>query len=320
MRGKIFISYRRDDSAGTVHGIAQYLGRAFGRNQVFLDVDMISGTNFPRELSKRLSECSVLLALIGPQWLNVKDAQGRHRLEDPDDWVRLEIGQALKRGIVVIPVMIGAAQLPDKAALPEDLKGLLDHQAARVSTDLFRNDLAGLAKDISMLRGRTRWPAVAAAVVIAVLIAGAGFGAWQAGWFGRAPSRPQASERPAQRAEPTPPSGPVSTADVRARCVRDQKHPDGADIAADLANNIREPTLPIRLGGRNIGANWRAQRDLARHRRRIRRRRRVTTPHPLAQWTAAARPGRATSTRHAECKRCIDAPRHVEPGQRLWLH
>jgi TIR domain len=77
MRRKIFISYRRADSGAHVQGIAQYLANVFGRKQVVLDVDTISGADFPRTLKKWLSECKVLLVLIGPGWLNdgtIKDA------------------------------------------------------------------------------------------------------------------------------------------------------------------------------------------------------------------------------------------------------
>jgi hypothetical protein len=71
-----------------------------------------------------------MLALIGPDWLNSCDENGHRRLDDPNDWVRLEISRALKRDIAVIPVRINGAELPAKAKLPDDIKGLLDHQAA----------------------------------------------------------------------------------------------------------------------------------------------------------------------------------------------
>jgi hypothetical protein len=235
MPGKIFISYRRDDSAAQVHGIAQYLDRAIGRHQIFVDVDMIPGTNFHRELEKRLGECAVLLALIGPGWLDATDDQNRRRLDDPDDWVRLEISHALKRGITVIPVLLGGAKLPKREALPEDIQGLLDHQAARVGTETFRNDLAGLASDIATLRrGPRRWWIAAAAAAALLIVAGASYGAWVSGWFGPRAS-PSATAPPnpgaptAAPSESAADSRPVSVADVLAHCIKDQRHPDGAD-------------------------------------------------------------------------------------------
>jgi tetratricopeptide (TPR) repeat protein len=173
MPRKIFISYRREDSAANALGIAQYLERAFGRRNVFLDIDMRSGSRFPEELEKRLAECKVLLAVIGPGWGDAQDDEGRRRLNDPEDWVRLEISRALKRGITVIPARVGGAGLPKKGELPDDIKGLLDHQAASVGTTTFRNDMAGLVRDIRAIPGGFPWLGLAA---VAVVLTGVGIG------------------------------------------------------------------------------------------------------------------------------------------------
>jgi hypothetical protein len=98
-----------------------------------------------------------MLALIGPEWLNARDDQGQRRLDSSDDWVQLEIAHALNRGITVIPVRVNATGLPPKAMLPEDIKGLLDHQAVSVSTSSFRSDMAGLAKDIRSIPNPWLW-------------------------------------------------------------------------------------------------------------------------------------------------------------------
>jgi len=148
MRGKIFISYRRDDSASLALGICQFLERQFGRNNVFIDVDMQAGAKFPDLLERRLGECKILLALIGPRWLDARDDAGNRRLDDPNDWVRLEIARALKRGITVIPVRVEGANLPKKSTSPADIQRLLDNQAAVVTTAGFSNEMAGLAHDI----------------------------------------------------------------------------------------------------------------------------------------------------------------------------
>src|ERR1700732_3136706 len=95
-RHKIFISYRREDSAANALSIGQYLEHEFGRQNVFIDIDMRAGTKFPAVLEERLAECKVMLVLIGSQWLNAQDEQGQRRLDSPDDWVRLEIAHALK--------------------------------------------------------------------------------------------------------------------------------------------------------------------------------------------------------------------------------
>ena len=91
MAGKIFISYRREDSAPHALSIGQYLEHEFGRRSVFIDVDMFAGAKFPAVLEQRLAVCKVMLVLIGPRFLNSIDEDGHFRLDNPDDWVRLEL-------------------------------------------------------------------------------------------------------------------------------------------------------------------------------------------------------------------------------------
>jgi hypothetical protein len=159
---KIFISYRRGDSASSALGVAQYLAREFGSKNIFIDVDMSAGANFPATLEKRLAECKVLLALIGPRWLSARDDEGRRRLENPNDWVRLEIARALLRQIPVIPVRIDGAQLPRGTDLPEDIRDLVNSQAAVVTTEGFRNEMAGLVRDIRAIQNPLPWKRIAA--------------------------------------------------------------------------------------------------------------------------------------------------------------
>jgi hypothetical protein len=166
MRNKIFISYRHEDSAPNALGVAQYLENHFSGKNVFIDVDMRAGAKFPNVLEERLAECKVLLALIGPKWLDARDEQNQRRLDKADDWVRLEIAQALKRDITVIPVRVNGAELPSRSSLPDDIRGLLDHQAVSITTAGFRNEMAGLVRDIrSMPESRQvrRLAAIAAA-------------------------------------------------------------------------------------------------------------------------------------------------------------
>jgi hypothetical protein len=158
MPQKIFISYRRQDAGANALGIGQYLEHEFGRKSVFIDVDMRAGAKFPQVLEQRLAECKVMLVLIGPEWLNSRDDQGHRRLESPDDWVRLEIAHALKRDITVIPVRVNGAELPARAALPEDIRGLLDHQA--VSVNQYRISPRNVRpRQRYSLHPRQSWPA-----------------------------------------------------------------------------------------------------------------------------------------------------------------
>lgn len=157
MAGKIFISYRREDTAANALGISQYLEKEFGRKSVFIDVDMRAGAKFPSVLEQRLAECKVMLVLIGPDWLDSRDEQGNRRLDSPDDWPRLEIAQALKRDITVIPVRVGNADLPSRTELPEDIRGLVDHQAISITIPGFRHEMSGLARDIRAIPSRRHW-------------------------------------------------------------------------------------------------------------------------------------------------------------------
>lgn len=162
MPRKIFISYRRQDSGANALGIGQYLEHEFGRKNVFIDVDMRAGAKFPKVLEQLLAECKVMLVLIGPDWLDATDEQGRRRLDDSDDWVRLEISHALSREITVIPVRVNGAELPPKASLPDDIRGLLDHQAVSVTLAGFRNEMSGLVRDIRSIPSYRPWRRIGA--------------------------------------------------------------------------------------------------------------------------------------------------------------
>ena len=123
--GHIFISYRRSDSADIAGRIYDRLTGRFGRNPIFKDVDSIPlGLDFKEYLDAKVSECSVLLAIIGDRWLEASDDTGERRLEDPADFVRIEIESALKGGIPVIPLLVRGAQMPREGKLPDGLKKL----------------------------------------------------------------------------------------------------------------------------------------------------------------------------------------------------
>src|SRR5947209_12396451 len=121
---KIFISYRREDSEHIAGRIYDRLEPCFGRDNVFLDIDTIPfGVDFREHLDQAVGRCDVLLAVIGERWLEVrfKDGpkEGQRRLDDPTDFVRIEIESALARGIPVIPVLVGTARMPDYLELPD---------------------------------------------------------------------------------------------------------------------------------------------------------------------------------------------------------
>jgi Heavy-metal resistance protein CzcE/TIR domain len=121
----IFISYRREDSEGHAGRLCEDLIERFGKAAVFMDVtDIEPGRDFRRVIEQQVAACGVLLAVIGKEWLTAADAQGRRRLDDPADFVRLETASALRRDIPVVPVLVHGASMPGAGQLPDDLKDL----------------------------------------------------------------------------------------------------------------------------------------------------------------------------------------------------
>lgn len=145
----IFISYRRDDSAGFAGALMRELDQSFGSDNVFMDIgDIRAGQDFVQALNEALDGCDVLLAVIGPHWLNTKNASGGRRLDDPDDYVRAEVATALRRGIWVIPVVVEGTAMPAAAELPEDLRPLAVRNAVRISNGAWEHDVGSLSDQI----------------------------------------------------------------------------------------------------------------------------------------------------------------------------
>jgi TIR domain len=127
---RIFISYRRGDTNAWAGRLSDSLKAILGRINVFRDIeDIPPGVEFDTYIARQVGSCDVLIALIGPNWLSVQDEVGRRRLDDPKDFLRLEIATALKRNIPVIPVLVAAAAMPSQDDLPEELKPLSRRQA-----------------------------------------------------------------------------------------------------------------------------------------------------------------------------------------------
>lgn len=123
----IFISYRRSDSAWAAGRIQDFLKIHFKSGSIFRDVEQIGlGQKFPERIQQALESCKIMLVIIGSSWLTIADEYGRRRLDNPEDWVRIEVETALRREILVIPVVLEGAKLPTKIALPDSLKNLID--------------------------------------------------------------------------------------------------------------------------------------------------------------------------------------------------
>jgi hypothetical protein len=143
----IFISYRRDDSEGQAGRLYDDLIRQFGEGSVFMDVAAIEpGFDFRKVIDESVSSCGVLLALIGPAWLDAKDETGRRRLDDALDFVRLETAAALKRDIPVVPVLVAKARMPRAEQLPDDLKELAYRNGVELTHARWDTDVQVLVK------------------------------------------------------------------------------------------------------------------------------------------------------------------------------
>jgi TIR domain len=149
---QIFISYRRQETSHLAGRLFDRLADRFGEDRVFMDVDSIEpGLDFGEAIQQAVGSSDVLLALIGREWLTATDEDGRRRLDDPDDIVRLEIEAALERSIRVIPVLAEGAIMPRRQELPDSLAGLVRRNAVRLAHESFRHEAARLIEVIAKL-------------------------------------------------------------------------------------------------------------------------------------------------------------------------
>jgi hypothetical protein len=155
--GRIFISYRREETAYPAAWLFNRLADRYGGGQVFKDVDSIQlGDDFVEVITRAVGSCDVLLALIGNEWLTITDEHGRRRLDDPDDFVRLEIEAALTRRVRVIPILVEGAQMPRADELPDSLVRLMRRQALELSPNRFEADTSRLLKVLDMTLAEVR--------------------------------------------------------------------------------------------------------------------------------------------------------------------
>ncbi|MBE9109419.1 toll/interleukin-1 receptor domain-containing protein [Nodosilinea sp. LEGE 07298] len=150
-RNAIFISYRRSDSEDITGRIYDHLVIHYGRDSVFKDVNSIPyGIDFRSHIRHWIDLCQVVIAIIGPTWLSVADSEGNRRLEDPNDWVRLEIEIALEKQIPLIPLLVNNANLMGVKDLPHALQSLPFLNGAKVRSDPdFHNDILRLIESIN---------------------------------------------------------------------------------------------------------------------------------------------------------------------------
>ena len=139
----IFVSYRREDSEGEAGRLFDDLVRALGEDSVFMDVAGIQfGRDFRKAIDENVTCCGVLLAIVGPRWTSITDVNGVRRLDNANDFVRLEIASALARDIPVIPVLVHGAAMPHADQLPDNLKDLSYRNSIELTHARWNSDVA----------------------------------------------------------------------------------------------------------------------------------------------------------------------------------
>jgi TIR domain len=153
-RQSVFISYRREETAGHAGRLYDALAERFGQDSVFMDVELPPGIDFIEHITEAVGSCDVLLAVIGPRWTTITGADGTRRIEVPDDFVRLEVETALhRRDIVVIPLLVGGARVPQLDDLPVELRSLARRNALELSDGRWRYDVSRLIDSLTPVLG-----------------------------------------------------------------------------------------------------------------------------------------------------------------------
>jgi len=226
----VFLSYRRDDSSGYAGRLFDNLSERFGRERVFMDIETLEpGMDFVAGIDRAIASCGAVIAMIGPNWIKAQDRDGRRRLDDPHDFIRLEIATALTRGVRVIPVLVHNASMPPEQEMPEALRPLCRLQACEISDNRWDFDVRRLADVLDPLiselgHSSTAAPSVTVApagpadpstppaqksggrsagwlAIVAAVVVAAGGGAW---WLSQSPpaERPQAATEDASGQPP----------------------------------------------------------------------------------------------------------------------
>ena len=254
MTGSIFINYRRADSLSTAGRLHDRLAQAFGQSRLFMDVDHIpAGVDFVDHLNTQVAACQVFLAIIGPNWLNAKDSGGHRRLDNPDDFVTIEIAAALARGIDVIPVLIDDTSMPTAKVLPNSLRALAGRDAVEIRNDQFGRDADALIENLRhRLRGKPTKPdprILAAASMVALLLAGwiglhqMGLPAW-APWARTVMVRAGGGPDRTTADAPAKANGTEEEAELQRLAASETKEPD----SKSEADTQPDPALAVKPG------------------------------------------------------------------------
>ena len=148
----VFISYRRNDSGYAAGRLFDRLSQHFGSDRIFMDIDTIElGDDFVHVIETAVTSSDVVVSIIGSQWLSATNAEGRRRLDDPNDFVRLEIASALDMDVDIIPILLEGVEMPLPEQLPDTLKPLTRRNGISVSNMRFNADVDRLIRGIEAI-------------------------------------------------------------------------------------------------------------------------------------------------------------------------
>jgi hypothetical protein len=148
---RIFISYRRKDTRWFTRQLQENLHTEFPDIEIFWDLELQLGVDFTKAIEDAVSQCTVFLAVIGNDWLTIEDSNGNRRIDNPNDFVRLEIATALVRPIRIIPILVDSTPMPPEQDLPAELRALCKLQALDVDEKRFRHDVNILLQELRQL-------------------------------------------------------------------------------------------------------------------------------------------------------------------------
>jgi hypothetical protein len=148
---KVFISYRRETGAGEARALFNDLEAQLGEGSVFMDVDSIAlGQDFRSILQVTLASCDLMLVLVDKNWAEAKDKQGRSRLSDPNDFVRMEVEAALKRNIAVTPILVQGATIPNADQLPREIADLAYRNGFEITHNRWESDVKEMIRRLNI--------------------------------------------------------------------------------------------------------------------------------------------------------------------------
>ena len=254
---RIFLSYRREDASGHAGRLYDELVERYGERNVFMDIDTIGvGADFTDVIAQAVGSCDALIALIGRDWATVVDDTGRRRLDDPTDFVRLELETAFERDVPVVPVCVRGASFPSADDLPPPLAPLTRRHGAELRDVGWRDDVKRLIAELERLVRpeesepapwwRTR-RAVAAATVAVVAVAAAIVALASRDGAGGETSFPNATERQLLALVP---------AITRTHCGRIDYGDESATVAVECSGGAGTSVIYNLFESRDVRDAW----------------------------------------------------------------